>query len=95
MSTEIVPYTETRRDQLEKDLANKRELLDGRRHGLSIKVYWLRLTDQVSMELTDENANSAREFLIPNDKVMDAYSHPEFYASKIRFPGGWEDEDGS
>lgn len=80
MSTmELVPYSETRRDQVERDLYEKPEIHYERRDGLVIQVYWLRLLNEISMSLMYQRR--IREFGIPNDKVNDAIAHPEAYAA--------------
>lgn len=72
-------YSESYRGQLERDLTNKRELIQERRNGLIINIYWLRLTNQVSLMLIDDQDNKAYEQIIPNDKVLDARDHPYSY----------------
>lgn len=88
MSQELMPYSATRRDRIERQLAvqaNKRELILERRHGLDIIIYWLKSTNQVSMQLL-EGDSKGREFLIPNDLVLDARDHPEAYAARAGMP---------
>lgn len=84
MGSELVPYSETRRDRVERQLtieANKKELIFERRHGLDIIIYWLKSTNQVSMQLVEEGSKG-REFMIPNDSVLDARDHPEAFAAR-------------
>lgn len=93
MQMELVPYSEVRRDALERRLAveaNRRELIEERRHGLLIRIYWLKLTNEVSMTLVEDDQQKGREFLIPNDSVMDAYEHPEAYANQAGLPRAYE-----
>jgi hypothetical protein len=86
-SNALVPYTESRRDQLECELAevaDKPEIHWERRHGLDIHVYYLRKLGSISMALLmgEGRARTCREFPVPNDKVNDAIAHPEDYAWK-------------
>lgn len=78
-------YSETARDHMELELANRRELIAERRHGLEIIVYWLRQTDTIEMVLCEEGKLD-RTFMIPNDSVLDAAEHPEVYANKAGRP---------
>lgn len=77
---ELVPYTETHRDRVERDLYEKPEIHEERRDGLTIRVYWLRLLNEISMSLMYQRRT--REFGIPPDKVNDAIAHPEAYAAQ-------------
>lgn len=84
---ELVPYSPTKRDQVEKQLsdeANKPEIHWERRHGLDIHVYYLRRLGTVSMALImgEGEQRYCREFPIPNDTVNDAIAHPESYADQ-------------
>lgn len=88
MGSELIPYSETKRDRIERQLtvqANKKELIFERRHGMDIIIYWLRSTNQISMQLL-EGESKGREFMVPNDSVMDAYEHPESYAARAGLP---------
>lgn len=73
-------YSEAKRDSVELELANRRELLHDRRHGLEIFQYWLRQSNTIEMVLVEDGFYD-REFPIPNDAVLEAQSHPEFYAA--------------
>lgn len=78
-SSELVPYTEARRDRLEEELAaeaNKRELTEDRRHGLVIRTYWLKLTNEISLQLTDESNGEVLEAIVPNNRVLWSREHP-------------------
>ena len=79
MSSTMEKYSETERDLLEHNLANKRELINERRDGLNIIIYWLRKSNLVSIELIDECGNGAVEFIVPNDRVLEARDHPYPY----------------
>lgn len=68
--------------QLQEELENKFELIDERRNNLVIKVFWLRLTNEVTMLLHDMETAQSYEFPIPNDKVLDARDHPFYYARR-------------
>jgi hypothetical protein len=89
---ELVPlYSETRRDQVERQLAAeaaKPEIHHERRYGLDIHVYYLRDLGAISMTLLlGEGAGRyGREFTIPHDKVNDAIAHPEVYAWEAGMP---------
>lgn len=60
----------------------KLELLDERRNGLLIRVYWLRLSNEISLVLIDEAANEAFETIVENENALDAAAHPYFYFAK-------------
>lgn len=76
---ELVPYTESHRDEIEAELsaeANKRELTEDHRHNLIIRTFWLRVTNEVSLQLTDETDGQILESIIPNDRVLWSRDHP-------------------
>lgn len=77
-------WSERKRDKFEREAAAKRELIVERRYGLDIIVHWLRSTNQISMTLIEDNV--AREFLVPNDSVLDARDHPEHFANQAGLP---------
>jgi hypothetical protein len=74
--SEMVRYSESARDNFEQTLANKRELINERRNGLVVIVYWLRSTNEISLQLVDEGKNETLEAIIPNDSVLEARDHP-------------------
>jgi hypothetical protein len=83
VSQELIPYTETRRDQLEIELAemaNKRELDHRTNNGITVIAYWLVEQNVTTIWVHDERTNSAREFEVPPDEVMEHFHHP--YANK-------------
>jgi nucleoside-triphosphatase THEP1 len=69
-------YSETQRDLLEESMANKRELIVEHRNGLNIIISWLRQTNEIFLQLVDENKNETLEAIIPNDSVLEARDHP-------------------
>lgn len=85
MTLALEKYTETERDQRERELYNRRELIAERRTGMEIFIYWLRETNTISVVLVEQGRED-REFEIPNDSVLDAKEHPEYYASKADCP---------
>jgi len=79
MSQELLPYTETRRDQLELELAamaNKRELNHRTNNGITVIAYWLMAENVTTIWVHDERVNAACEFEVPHDQVMEYFTHP-------------------
>lgn len=75
------------RDAVEIQLAQeakKPEIHYERRHGLEIRVYYLREAGRLSMSLTE--SERTREFEIPTDSALDAINHPEIYAYQAGMP---------
>ena len=60
----------------------KQELSVERRGSLIISVYWLKLTNEVSLQLLDLGTGELKENLIPNDRVRDAIDHPYTYIDR-------------
>lgn len=83
MGSELMPYSAQRRDRLEEDLANHRELAYRRDHGIEVFLYWHKKTNVLSIMLTDINANQSQNFTVPNDKGLDAFYHPYVYAPNL------------
>lgn len=75
MSEALVVWDETQVKQIEQ-VPVKRELLERHTGGVQVIVYWLKKENIISLSLVDEQNNSACEFVIPNDKVMDYFQHP-------------------
>jgi hypothetical protein len=73
-------YSETRRDKMELELANRRNLIEEYRQGLTIIIDWLRSTDTIEMTLIEEGYHD-RRFPIPNDRVLESADHPEYFAA--------------
>lgn len=63
----------------ERIMSEKLEMINERRGSLVIRVFWLKLTNEVSLQLFDKEKMILYEDLIPNDKVMDAVEHPWVY----------------
>ena len=80
MKTEVIPYTMVNQGEMDRVLSEKLELDEQRRNGLIIRVYWLRLTNEVSLQLT--NDSEMYETIIPNDRVTDAREHPYAYLAQ-------------
>lgn len=79
MAQEMVPYTETRRDRVEQELAamaNKRELLERKNNGIQVIAYYLVAENVTTIWVRDERTNSAAEFQVPPAEVMDWFQHP-------------------
>lgn len=79
MSVELVPYTETRRDQLEQELAamaNRRELDYRTNNGITVIAYWLVKENVCTIWVQDERTNSSCEFPVANEEVMEWFNHP-------------------
>lgn len=85
---ELLPApADMERDALEFRLAEehkKPEIHFERRHGLEIRLYYLREAGRLSLSLTE--AAEVREFEVPNDSGLDAIAHPEWYAYKAGMP---------
>lgn len=79
MAQELIPYTETRRDRLEAELArqaNKRELNERFNNGIQVIAYWLVAENVTTIWVYDEQTQSGCEFEVPKDKVGDYFEHP-------------------
>lgn len=79
MAQEMVRYTETHRDQLELELAEQADKLvlnERYNNGIKVIAYWLRKENICTIWLQDERTNSACEFAVPNQEVMDWFTHP-------------------
>lgn len=77
--SELVPYTEARRDEVERELAeidNKKELIRRSSNGITVIAYWHKAEDVVSLYVHDAGTNGSTEFLVPNDEVMEWFTHP-------------------
>jgi hypothetical protein len=81
-SKELVPYTESQRDAIEEGLLNK-ELAHRRDHGIEVFLYWHSKNNVLSIFVTDVSANQSQSFTVPNDRGMDAFEHPFYYAPLI------------
>lgn len=85
-------YSEARRDSVELELANRRNLIEESRQGLTIIIDWLRQSNTIEMTLVEEGFYD-RQFPVPNDKVLESAEHPEYWAhlngkgTKIIRPG--------
>jgi hypothetical protein len=99
MGEQLQILNDSERKSLEEQHAaerNRRELINERRHGLGIIIYWLGKTNTISMVLLIDNYS--REFDVPNDEVLQARDHPEIYATragKVRESFVAEDNDGA
>lgn len=81
---ELIPYTETRRDQLERELtamANKKEINERHNNGIQVIAYWLVAENVTTIWVYDERVNSGVEFEVPHNKVKyyfdSPFSHPD------------------
>lgn len=70
----------TKADTILPQLDEPRELINDRRQNLVIQVHWLKMTNEIMMTLIDLDTLESNAFMVPNDKVMDAYNHPFIYA---------------
>jgi len=48
--------------------------------GIDVSLYWTKLTDHVTIELTDRRLGDRLEFEVNRDKALDAFRHPFAYA---------------
>lgn len=76
MQMELIPYTESRRDEVELELANKRELAERHSQGIQVIAYWLVKQNVCTIWVSDERTNVAAEFEVPNEEVMSWFNHP-------------------
>lgn len=58
---------------------NRRELTEERRDHLVVRTFWLKLTNEIELELTDENSDEVHSLIIPHDKINEARTHPFVY----------------
>lgn len=78
MSTELVPYTETDRDELEQMLteqANKVNLRERAANGMRVILYHLMKENITLIYCQDERTNSAAEFEVPNSEANVWFDH--------------------
>jgi hypothetical protein len=76
---ELIPYTETRRDQLEQELAamaNKKEINERHNNGIQVIAYWLVAENVTTIWVHDERTNSAVEFEVDPAEVLEWFQHP-------------------
>lgn len=77
--TELPPYTETRRDYVERRLsaaANKRQLLERFSQPWKIMAYWLMRENVCTIAIEDTSQNTGVEYAVPSDEVMEWFAHP-------------------
>lgn len=82
-SNELVPYSESQRDQLEDDLANNRELAYRLENGIEVFLYWHKEQNILSLFVTDVTANQSQSEVVPNNKGLEAFYHPYAYLSRL------------
>lgn len=57
------------------------DLMERRSNNVLVIMYWLKSTNSIYLNLIDERTGESDYFPVPNDKAMDAFSHPYFYQS--------------
>jgi hypothetical protein len=80
VKAELMPYSPEVAAHQEFAEAEMLELNRIRRSGLEIVTWWLRSSNTIRMQLIEEGFDD-REFSVPNDQVLEAHDHPNYYAS--------------
>lgn len=74
--SELIRYSEAQRDELEDELANKREINRRSANGITVVAYWL-MREQVALIFVhDAQTNGSVEFPVPPGEVMEWFNHP-------------------
>lgn len=73
-SMELLPYTPSEQEVLDEQHYNKPEINHRHTSGITVIAYWLRQHNICTIYVQTEDG--AAEFVVPNDKVMEYFTHP-------------------
>jgi hypothetical protein len=57
------------------------ELAERQGHGVKVRLLWRPGTDEVLLEVNDDQTGANFEVQVPGDRALDAFEHPFVYVS--------------